>query len=529
MKAGDPQTFPETDVIVIGAGGSGLAAAVSAAEEGLAVVVLEKRPEPGGTTGIAVGSFTGCCTPQQRRAGIDDDPGAHNEDAGKFARPDIEVRGNRDLRGRFLARSAETLEWLMGLGLDFQGPSPEPPNRVPRMHNVIPGAKAYIAVLQARLLRLGGAILCETTVDGLLRDGERVVGVTARTGGMRAVLRARRGVVLATGDYAASEDLIAEHRGEPFRSIEGINPHATGDGHRLVQSVGGRLLNMDITYGPEIRFVAPSRRPFTQILPVRGPLVRIMGWLLPALPRRVVQALARRLLVTWQHPEDAVLTDGGILVNCRGDRFCDETDSPGREIAISRQPGRVAFILLDDRLARRYSAWPHFISTAPEVAYAYVHDYLRLRPDVAVEGRRLADVAAARRIPAVALEKAVAAWNRAVRDRKADPLGRSTAGHEALEGGRWVLLGPAKAYFTTTEGGAAIDRRFRVLDGRGEPIEGLHAVGQVGLGGQILWGHGLHMAWAMTSGRLAGKSLAAGPLPDPRGTPPGNPAAGEEE
>ena len=70
-----------------------------------------------------------------------------------------------------------------------------------------------------------------------------------------------------------------------------------------------------------------------------------------------------------------------------------------------------------------------------------------------------------------------------------------------------VLLGPAKAYFTTTEGGVAIDRQFRALDMQDEPIPGLYAIGQNGLGGQVLWGHGLHIAWAMTSGRLVGRQL----------------------
>jgi fumarate reductase flavoprotein subunit len=63
-----------------------------------------------------------------------------------------------------------------------------------------------------------------------------------------------------------------------------------------------------------------------------------------------------------------------------------------------------------------------------------------------------------------------------------------------------------KAYFTTTEGGAAISQQFEVLDIAGQPIAGLYAVGQNGLGGMILWGHGLHIAWAMTSGRLAGQA-----------------------
>ena len=77
-----------------------------------------------------------------------------------------------------------------------------------------------------------------------------------------------------------------------------------------------------------------------------------------------------------------------------------------------------------------------------------------------------------------------------------------------LSGDRWVMMGPVKAWFTTTEGGAAINQDFQVLDEEGRPISGLYAIGQVGLGGQILWGHGLHIGWAITSGRLVGKVLA---------------------
>src|SRR6185369_9109414 len=108
---------------------------------------------------------------------------------------------------------------------------------------------------------------------------------------------------------------------------------------------------------------------------------------------------------------------------------------------------------------------------------------LRLRPDVAIEARSLDELARRRELPAESLRSTVADYNHAT----------ISQGKPGLADGKWVLLGPAKAYFTTTEGGAAIDQSFQVLDDQGRPIKGLYAVGQNGLGGQILWGHGLHI------------------------------------
>lgn len=161
---GDRMKTGSYDVVIVGAGGSGLAAGCSAAQHGARVLVLEKQPRPGGTTGIAVGSFTSAGTELQRSAGIHDNPADHAEDAGKFAAPEVEARNNHSLREYFLSRTAETLEWLRGLGVSFVGPNPEPPNRVPRMHNVVPGAKAYIAALQLALGIAGGTLQCGTDV-----------------------------------------------------------------------------------------------------------------------------------------------------------------------------------------------------------------------------------------------------------------------------------------------------------------------------------------------------------------------------
>tara|TARA_R110002072_G_scaffold179059_1_gene335106 strand:+ start:181755 stop:183296 length:1542 start_codon:yes stop_codon:yes gene_type:complete len=503
------------DIIVVGGGGSGLAAAVSAAEHGSNVLLLEKQPALGGTTGIAVGSFTASHTRLQTRNGIDDSPAAHHEDAGRFAAPDIEVRNNNELRRFFLSHAADTLHWLMDMGLTFHGPNPEPPNRVPRMHNVVPGAKAYVATLHARLIKLGGIVRVNSTVQRLLQnDDGAVVGVvvsnsTGRSTHENAVaenefaeneiqFRANRGVILAAGDYANCSETISRFKGKRYSSIEGINPDAHGDGHRLAEAAGAKLLNMDVTYGPELRFVPPHGRTFQQLLPTSGLAARAMRCLLPFVPQFLMNAMIRRLLVTWQHPENSLFDDGAILINREGHRFCNERVWPDREIAVAAQPDKECFILLDRSLTDRYSKWPHFISTAPKIAYAYVVDYLRLRPDVAVQSTNLEAIATQRGISAESLRQTIAEVNEE----------RNASNQSPLDGTQWTLLGPAKAYFTTTEGGAAINQQFQALDESDCPIPGLYAVGQTGLGGQILWGHGLHIAWAMTSGRLAGRQLA---------------------
>ena len=489
---------------MVGAGGSGLATAVSAAEHGLRVVLLEKQPNIGGTTGIAIGSLTANRTEYQRRAGVTDSLNDHCEDAGKFAKPPIEARNNVQLRNYFLSHTADTIDWLQQKGLSFHGPSPEPPNRVPRMHNVVPNAKAYIAVLQAELLRRGGVIHCETSVDALVEDAGRIMGVKAlQQGGRHVEFYGTLGIALAAGDYTNSPDLISRHKGASYSEIEGINPTMHGDGHLLAESVGAKLVNMDITYGPELRFVPHQTRTngLSRLFPTSGPPSRLMGRILPWVPKSLINAYIKRLLVTWQHPENALFDDGAILVNQAGERFCDETQSPDREIAVANQSDKIAYILLDYRLMERYSCWPHFISTAPNIAYAYCKDYLRLRPDVAIAGP-LDTIAPQRGIPSRRIKQTV--------KQMTERVVQST---KPSVDGPWLILGPVKSYFTTTEGGAAIDFDFQVLREDGSVIKGLYAVGQNGLGGQILWGHGLHIAWAMTSGRLLGKLLGQ-PLQD---------------
>jgi hypothetical protein len=78
----------------------------------------------------------------------------------------------------------------------------------------------------------------------------------------------------------------------------------------------------------------------------------------------------------------------------------------------------------------------------------------------------------------------------------------------ALDLAKERALGPVKSWIVTTEGGVRINERMEALDARGAVIPGLYAAGSNGMGGIVVWGHGLHIAWALTSGRLAGRNAA---------------------
>src|SRR3546814_5677276 len=89
-------------------------------------------------------------------------------------------------------------------------------------------------------------------------------------------------------------------------------------------------------------------------------------------------------VTTYLSPEPTMFGEGAILVNRDGRRFTDERDKPN--FAFGNQPGKQAFIVFDDEVAKKFSKWPYFISTAPGVAYAYFQDYKRTRPDLYAKG-----------------------------------------------------------------------------------------------------------------------------------------------
>ncbi|MDH4192385.1 MAG: FAD-dependent oxidoreductase, partial [Betaproteobacteria bacterium] len=215
------------DVVVVGGGGSGLAVALTAADAGLRVALIEKNPKLGGTTALSIGSITAAGTALQRSTGIADSADAHFADFDLFPVPEGAV-DNLLLRRLYVDHAADTLHWLMSLGIVFHGPSPEAPHTRPRMHNVLPHSGATIHCLASACRARGVDIRVATTARGLVEEAGRVAGVEVDSPRGRTLMRARKGVVLTTGDYSAGTGLLRELAGERYAAIGALNTTSTG-------------------------------------------------------------------------------------------------------------------------------------------------------------------------------------------------------------------------------------------------------------------------------------------------------------
>ncbi|MGE0700274.1 MAG: FAD-dependent oxidoreductase [Hyphomicrobiaceae bacterium] len=483
----------DADVIVVGGGGAGLAAAAEAAGLGRHVVLLEKGDRLGGSTAWSVGSISVSNTPQQRRVGILDHPDAHFEDLETLAGA-MANRDNRALRRLLVDNITDTFAWLEAAGLVFTGPNPEPPHRLPRMHNVLPNSRAFPEMLGRLCRKRGVDIRLAVVADSLIVEDGRVVGVKARPvhGGITIEVRARAGVVLAGGDFAANREMKLAHAGPATAELQAVNPGATGEAISIGLAAGATLVNGDIVRGPIMRFVPPAKESLLRRLPPQRWLALVLAFAQDWLPERIKRPFAMSFLVTALGPARGLFEAGAILVNREGRRFTDELGRPGE--AVPSQPEREAYIVMDAGTAGRFSAWPNFVSTAPGVAYAYMADYKRSRPDLFHEAPDADGLAISIGVPAAALSQTIA-------DSGKD-------GRPQLAPGPLVALGPVRSYVVFTDGGLRVTERLEVTGRDDEPIPGLYAAGSTGQGGVLLEGHGHHLGWAFVSGRIAGRHAA---------------------
>lgn len=323
VAVADATVDEETDVLVVGFGCAGAAVALEAVAAGSRVTVLERASGPGGSTALSGGEiYLGGGTALQRDCGFDDDAQSMFDFLVHALGPGCDEAKLR----AYCEGSAEHFDWLVAQGVPFRAshfdrPGWTPPTEdglmwlgenawpydtlaraVPRGHRPAqPGSGG--GLLMARLARAcdeaGVESRFDTRVLGLVVDGDRVVGVRARTYGRDRVLLARGGVALTTGGFVDNEWMLAAHAPALVGHGKVSDGYDDGSGILMAQAVG-----------------AATRRMATHQLALS-----------------VIPGLACR----------------GMLVDGRGQRFLNEDVYPGLlSQRAAQQPGPI-WLLVDEQ------------------------------------------------------------------------------------------------------------------------------------------------------------------------------------
>lgn len=438
------------DVIVVGAGGAGLSAAIVAADKGARVIVLEKMPIIGGNTELAAGGMNAAGTPAQAQKGIKDDWKAMYEDTMKGG-------GNRnqpELVEVMTKGSADAVVWLNGLGAQLPGLVRSGGARVDRTLQPDNGPTfgPYITrVLYDNAAKRGASI----------RTNSRVVEILVRPDGAvrGVVVMDRRGelytieapaIVLASGGYGSSPERVAKYRPDLASFTSTGQPGTTGDALDLVQKIGGETFDLDQI----------------QIHPT--------------------QAVGAKTLVS-----ETVRGAGSILVNREGKRFVNEVTTRDKtSAAVLKQTGKSAFIVFDEGIKGSMGMMEgyfhlHLVKSAPTVA--------ALAKEIGVD-------------PA-ALVATVDQYNRYQAAKHDADFDRDDMPRPVKTGPFYAIQIKPGIHFTM--GGVRIDASTQVLTPAKKPIPGLYAAGEVtgGVhGGNRLGGNA--MTALFTFGPIAGAQAA---------------------
>jgi fumarate reductase flavoprotein subunit len=439
------------DLVIIGAGGAGLAAAVTAADLGARVVVLEKMPIIGGNTQLAAGGMNAAGTKAQAARGIVDDWKTMYEDTMKGGYD----RNDAQLVEIMTRGSSMAVDWLTSLGGTFTQLERSGGARAVRTHQPVGGAAfgPYVTrlLLNAALERRVTIRTRSRVVEIVKRADGGAGGVVARDPRGNPYIIESRAVIVASGGYGSSPERIAKHRSEYARFSSTGQPGTTGDAHDFVAAIGGDVYDLNLV----------------QIHPT--------------------QALGAKTLIS-----ETVRGAGAILVNREGRRFVDEITTRDRaSSAILKQPGGTAFVLFD-----------HSIKTSMHMFEGYEHLGLLK------EGGTVEALAREVGIEPSALAKTIDEYNRFQADKRDEAFGRADMPRALSTPKFYAIAVQPGIHFTM--GGIRVDARTRILRADRTPVPALYAAGEVasGVHGANRLG-GNAMTALFTFGPIAGREAAA--------------------
>ena len=440
------------DIVVIGAGGAGLSAAVAASECGVGrIIVLEKQGIIGGNTNYSTGGINAAETDIQKSLGIEDSKQLFYDDimrGGKY-------ENNPELVQNFVEHAPGTISWLTGKGADLSDVGLMGGSSVKRTHRPKGGTAIgphLMKILKAASSAGNVEIRTSNKVLDLLSISGTVTGVKVENADGSTYLLTAKAVIIATGGFGANLEMVTSY--QPWLSgFATLNhPGATGDAFGWVESLGGATVQMGNI----------------QIHPTAE--------------------ADNHILIT-----EAVRGNGAILVNRTGKRFVNEMET--RDVvsaAILEQPSGDAFLIFDQAVRS---------SLASIETYANQH--------LLKEGATVRALAQAAGLPAETLEATLNRYSAQQKSGVDEDFGRS-AGEmtAALETPPYYAV-RVKPAIHHTMGGLSVNTQTQVLKKDGTPIPGLYAAGEVtgGLhGANRLGGNGV--ADIVVNGKLAGEAAA---------------------
>lgn len=453
-----PQWDVETEVLVVGAGACGFAAATAAADAGVEAVIVEKADRLGQcNTALTAGSVAGAGTRFQRAEGIEDSPDLMYEDVMRQSGPHEAMELTRLLANE----SASLVEWLvddLDIELRLITYYKHVGHSVPRLHGPPShSGQDLLDGLTAAARRRGIAIALASPVTELVTEGPSVIGAVVAGGRARQNRIHAKKVILATNGFGANPELVrtycADIAGAPYFGAQGNTGEAVIWGNKL----GARLANMAAYQG------------YATLVYPQGSL---LSWTLMEI--------------------------GGILVTAEGRRFGDESAGYSGFAKDVRAQGQYAYAVFDKKIL--------------DYVAHHEEDSRELLTSASLKrGSSLADVARQSGIDPARLAATVDAYTDAARGQRQDAFGRRNFGMAPLEPPFFLVKVQAGLFHT--QGGLWVDEqaRPRLVDGgiiRNLFAGGGAAAGIAGSRGGAGYSSGTGMLCALGLGRIAGRAAA---------------------
>lgn len=460
-----------TDVVVVGSGGTGLSAAASAHQHGAKVLLIEKQAFVGGSSALAGGAIAAGNTNPQKRAGTQNvsDDGFVNiwiKDQDRSFPGADESMPDEARMHKIINEFDKTVNWMeKDIGHKFAVPRPfgyggpsyahapaESPIPASGRGSSPAGGRFVVKAFKTYLDNAGVPIMTGTKAEELITDSKgNVVGVKAMKGKQPIEIRAKA-VILGTGGFARNKELLEKFVPSyaPYTDVSNATPGATGDGIIMAQKVGAAGFKD--------------------------------GWVMGISPVSTKRELNNTFRTKNVYKDD-------VFVNQDGKRFVKE-DLPYIVDPIANQ--KAAWAILDSKDANKAAL------------LAKYND-----PEIVVSGKNWEELAKAMGVPATQLKATMDQYNQGCKDKKDPVFDKNPEFLVPFEQAPFYAVRVIPSTMGTI-GGVRTNDKFQVLRADGSVIKGLYAGGETANRPfyRRVYTSGTGLGLAYTSGRIAGENAA---------------------